>query len=86
MAWPLLGSGDMEVSNEGPPGGHILVWERDPRPPGWLRDTCDDSREPSDKDTRTLSGGHGQGGFSEDGVVRAEAFRFSGREPTRETE
>lgn len=31
-ARPLLGARDMEMTNEGPQGGHITVWERDHRP------------------------------------------------------
>lgn len=72
------------MTNEGLPGGHILAWERDHRPPGQHQDTCDGSREPWDK-------GHQAGavvreGFLEDGVVRAETFRLSGSEPTLEAE
>lgn len=45
-ARPVLDTGDTEVTNEGPQGGNIMVWERDHRPIRQHQDICGDSWEP----------------------------------------
>lgn len=45
-ARPLRDTGDTEVTNEGPQGGNIMVWERDHRPLRQHQDTCGDNRDP----------------------------------------